>query len=393
MSLLSHDTIHRRLQVPVLALAALLSGCAALTPAGDKPGPVLLHDALFAAPSRPVHPADVFAVSDEMRKYLREEIGESIEAKGKERALYDALYSRNQLRLDYDAEMTRNAAEAFHARSGNCLSLAIMTAAFARELGLTARFNRVFSDESWSRAGEMYFASGHVNISLGRKHKDPRVLFQERHVLTIDFVPSEKKPFAYEVGEQTILAMYMNNRAAELLARGNLDDAYWHAREAIAADPRFTGSFNTLGVIYRRHGNLRESEAVLRYVLSEEPANAHAMANLAMVLHEEGRKAEADAVSRKLAALEPNPPFHFFDLGMQAIRAGDFARARDLFKREIERDAYNHEFHFWLAMAYYGLGDAAEARKHLTTAMENSNTRSEHDLYAAKLDRLRSMRK
>jgi tetratricopeptide (TPR) repeat protein len=116
------------------------------------------------------------------------------------------------------------------------------------------------------------------------------------------------------------------------------------------------------------------------------------MANLVTVLHDTGRKSEADALARKLAALEPNPPFYFFNQGMEAMRAGDLARARDLFKREIARDAYNHEFHFWLAMAYFGLGDATQAREHLTVAMENSNTRSEHDLYSAKLDRLRALR-
>jgi Tfp pilus assembly protein PilF len=382
---------HMKNLLPALA-AALIYGCATVAPESAAP-PVLLHDSLFVAPSHPVNAASVFAVSDEMRGYLRQAMGEEMEAKGKERALYDALYSRNQLRLEYDAEKTRNAAEAFAARSGNCLSLAIMTAAFAKELGLTARFNRVFSDETWSRVGDVYFASGHVNVVLGRKHHDPRVLFQERHVLTIDFIPTERKPFAYEVKEETIVAMYMNNRAAELLARGELDEAYWHAREAIMVDPRFTGSFNTLGVIYRRHGNMAEAERVLRYVLAEEPANANAMTNLVTVLRESGRDADAQAMSRRLASLEPNPPFHFFHLGMDAIRAGDFARARDLFKREIARDKYNHEFHFWLAMAYYGLGDAAQAREHLTTAMENSNTRTEHDLYAAKLDRLRATRR
>ena len=38
---------------------------------------------------------------------------------------------------------------------------------------------------------------------------------------------------AMAVGEDTILAMYMNNRAAEALVRGRVDDAYWLAREAI----------------------------------------------------------------------------------------------------------------------------------------------------------------
>ncbi len=376
-----------------VAVALLLPGCASRAPVDEASPPVLLHDSLFAPPAQPIRAADVFALSAEMRDYLRRDIAELLDARGREKGLYDALYSSNQLKLEYDAEKTRNAAEAFAARSGNCLSLAIMTAAFAKELGLTVRFQRIFSDESWSRAGDFYFASGHVNVALGRKHGDPRVLFTQRNVLRIDFLPTDKLQHAYEVSEQTIVAMYMNNRAAELLARGHLDEAYWHAREAIAHDPRFTGALNTLGVIYRRHGNLAEGEAVLRYVLAREPANTHAMANLATVLNDSGRTAEGEALAVKLASIEPNPPFHFFHLGMAAIREGDFAQARDLFNREIDRDAYNHEFHFWLAMSYFGLGDAKSARVHLTIAMENSNTRGEHDLYAAKLDRLRAIRR
>jgi Tfp pilus assembly protein PilF len=384
------------IQSHIAFLAALLaSGCSALWPAGEAAPPALLNDSAFNASAIPVNVSDIFAVSDEMRRYIRNDIAEELGAKGPAKGLYDALYSRNQLKLEYDAERTRNAAEAFAARTGNCLSLAIMTAAFAKELGLTVRFQRLFSDESWSRSGDLYFASGHVNVTLGRKHPDPRVLFAERNALTIDFIPlaEDKRQHAYEVGESTVIAMYLNNRAAELLARGRLDDAYWHAREAIAADPHFTGAFNTLGVIYRHHGNLPEAERVLRYVLAFEPANAHAMGNLVGVLRDAGRPDDAASLARTLAAIEPNPPFHFFNMGMEAIRAGDFARARDLFRREIDRDAYNHEFHFWLAMSYYGLGDSRSAREHLTIAMDNSNTRGEHDLYAAKLDRLRAPRR
>ena len=375
-------------------VAALLSGCAVLWPAPEGAPPVLLHDSLFAAPSKRVDASSVFAVSDEMRQYLRREIAAELDAKGGEKGLYDALYSRNQLKLEYDAEKTRNAAEAFAARTGNCLSLAIMTAAFAKELGLTVRFQRLFSDETWSRAGDFYFASGHVNVTLGRKHHDPRVAFTERNQLTIDFIPlpEGKRQHAYQVNEAAIVSMYMNNRAAELLARGKLDDAYWHARESITQDPRFTAAFNTLGVIYRHHGNLAEAEQVLRYVLAREPANTIAMSNLVTVLLESGRVADADALSRTLASIQPNPPYHFFHLGMEEIRAGHFQAARDLFQREVDRDTYNHEFHFWLAMAYYGLGDSRRAREHLVIAMENSNTRGEHDLYAAKLDRLRGIK-
>ena len=54
----------------------------------------------------------------------------------------------------------------------------------------------------------------------------------------------------------------------------------------------------------------------------------------------------------------------------------------------MRRDPDYHEFHFWLAVALYGLGDIAQAREHLTTAMNNSTTRREQSIYASKLQRL-----
>ena len=379
--------------MPLLAaaLAALAIGGCATAPTGESTAS-LFHDSLFAPPSEPVSPAQVFALSDEMRRYVREVISQEFEPKGRQKALFDALYSKNQLRLEYDSALTRTAAQAFHARAGNCLSLAIMTAAFARDLGLTVRYQRIFADESWSRNADMYFASGHVNITLGHKNPDPRVLFAERNALTIDFIPltDSQALRSYEIDENTIVAMYMNNRAAELLALGRLDDAYWHAREAIDQDPRLLIAVNTLGVIYRRHDNLAESEAVLRYALEREPANANTMSNLALVLQDLGRTAEAREVTARLARLQSVAPFADFNRGLEAVRAGDFKLARDLFSREVARDSYNAEFHFWLSVAYFGLGDPQAARAELTVAMENSNTRGEHDRYAAKLRKLKS---
>jgi transglutaminase-like putative cysteine protease len=52
--------------------------------------------------------------------------------------------------LEYDAEETLNASEAFDRKSGNCLSLVLMTAAMARELGLDVRFQNVRMDDSWT---------------------------------------------------------------------------------------------------------------------------------------------------------------------------------------------------------------------------------------------------
>jgi Tfp pilus assembly protein PilF len=376
----------------VLVFAAVLAACSTV-PLTDEPAQ-LFHDEWFAAPSQRVDAADVFAINDAMRRYLHVEIAEQINVKGRQKGLIDALYKAGQLKLEYDPEMTRNAAQAFSARSGNCLSLVIMTAAFAKELGLAVQYQDVIVDETWARTGDIYYSIGHVNLTLGKKDVDVTVKRNETIETTIDFLPpGDIRGLRMRViPEKTIVAMYMNNRAVESLSRGEHNDAYWWAREAINQDPRFLSAYNTLGVVYQRHGETREAEQVFAWVLAREPGNTRAMSNEVTTLNQLGRVDAANVLAQKLQKIEPFPPFSYFNRGIEAMKVGDFKTARDLFAKEVDRAAYYHEFHFWLAIASARLGDLEQARRHLAIAVENSTTRSDHDLYAAKLDRLQAPR-
>src|SRR5260221_41222 len=104
------------MRIWLAGFALLLAGCATVPVTRDAATGRLLHDHLFAAPAQRVGPELVFARSDSMRHYLGVEIADLIESRGRQRALYDALYSKKQLKIEYDAAMTRNAAEAFDAR-------------------------------------------------------------------------------------------------------------------------------------------------------------------------------------------------------------------------------------------------------------------------------------
>ena len=373
----------------VLLTAWLLSACASAPVVA--PDENLFADRLFGPPQERITTDDVFTLSDAMRRYLRVEIADQLRTKGQHKGLVDALCQKAQLKLEYDAAATKTAAQAFETRSGNCLALVIMTAALAKELQLTVNYQSAYLEETWSRSGNLLFASGHVNISIGRRFLDA---FSGRELspMTIDFLPPEdiRRLRTREIGERTVLAMYANNRAAEALARGALDDAYAWAREAIREDPGFLVGYNTLGVVYLRHGDLEHAVRSFEHVLAQEPNHTRAMSNLAGSYERLGRPEQAAGMRARLAALEPRPPFHYFHLGMAAMRDGDYRRARDYFAREVERADYYHEFQFWLAVAQLELGETAEARKHLRLAMERSLARDQHDRYAAKLERLRS---
>ena len=371
------------------SLCAVLAACAGPQGLTERPD-FLFDDSLFAAPAERISAADVFAISEPMRRYLRHpEIDAQLRRKGAQRGLLEALYKTGELRLDYDARTTRNAAQAFDARAGNCLSLVVMTAALAKELGLQVRYQSAYLEETVSRSSNLVLRSGHVNITLGRRFVDPRTAGHES--MTVDFLPPEelKGLRTREIDEQTVVAMYMNNRAVEALVAGRLDDAYAWAREAVRQDPHFPGSLNTLGVVYLRRGALPQASAAFTHVLGLQADNRTALANLASTYAREGRVEESMNLQRRLAQLEPEPPLHYFNLGLAAMKKQDFGTAKDLFTREIARTDDYHELHYWLGLANLQLGNDEQARSHLRRAIEASRTPREREIYAAKLDWMR----
>jgi len=372
-------------------LACLVAGCASAPP--PAPPDDILADALFKPPRETIRTDDLFTVNPAMRSFLRTEIAQQLRRDGPQLGLTNALQHRAQLKLEYDSGRTKTAAATFDSRSGNCLSLVLMTAAFAKELGLPVTYQSVSIPETWSRTGALLIASGHVNITLSRRLVDVRAA-TDIPKLTIDFLPPEEITGfrTHEIDERTVVAMYANNRAAEALADGHLDDAYAWAAASVRKDPGFVGAFNTLGVVYLRHGDLAEAARVFERVLAADPRDTRALANLAMAYERQGRDAEARGARMRLAALEPYPPFYFFELGMAAVQRNDWRTARELFAREVARADTYHEFHFWLGVADWRLGDEAAARRHLTLAIDNSLTRNQHDLYAAKLQWLQTHR-
>ena len=380
------------IQRAIVALSFLLAACVQLPMLTRAPDGIL-HDELFAAPARPVDSSQVFALSDAMKTYLRDEIATQ-QSKGPRQVLIDAV-SHGQLRLEYDSVMTRNAAEAFDAKAGNCLSLVIMTAAFAKAMNIEVQYNSALFGDQWSRDSNVYFLNGHVNVTLGKRPQDPRVLYDQAELMTVDFLPGSDIRWlrTTPVGEETILAMFMNNRAAEALVRGKLDDAYWFAREGIRQNPEYWAVYNTLGVVYLRDGRPELAEPVFRRVLQSDPSNTRALANLALTLGRLGREADAAAVDKQLARVEGEAPFHNFNAGLAAMEAGDFGAARTLFRREVRGAPEYHEFHFWLGLSELRLGNIDEARSEFSLALEASSTPRDHDLYASKLARLQTLRR
>jgi tetratricopeptide (TPR) repeat protein len=388
------------LLIAVAAVALLLGACATPKTTAVEPAPSLWLDVAYAAPAVPVPPdiaQRLFAMSPAMAQYATHSGLNLATNKDQRDALLQALYHRQQLRLRYDDSRTRSAAEAFEQRAGNCLSLVIMTAAFAKHLGLPVSYQSVAVEESYSRQGGLQLTSGHVNLVLAPPSARPRHAFagrSETQALTVDFLP------ASEIGnrtvtllpEHTLVAMYLNNRAAELLVQGDRNSAFWWARAALLHDPQFLPVVNTLGLIHFRSGHLEPALAALSHAVARDGNSYPALGNLALTLRKLGRDGEAIAVEQRMAQLKPYAPFANYDLGRQAMTRANYAAARELFAKELRLQPEQHEVLFWAALADWHLGNWASARHHLQKARINSPNPGAEERYAAKIESLRSAR-
>ncbi len=374
--------------VSLALVVSLLQACATPSPTA-LPAPPLLDEAFAPAPALP-RPEELFTLSPAMRDFVEQSIQPRVRMLGGNEGLLRALYRDGRLALQYDAEKTRSAAETFAAGRGNCLSLVLMTAAFARELHLPTYFRSVQVEPQWTRDANLIFQAGHVNLGLGTRLQERGLNAAADTPVVVDFQPelAGRLSRAVEISESTIAAMFYNNRAAEQLAMDDVRGAYWWARAAVTAEPRFSGGFNTLAVLYRRHGRGDLAERVLEQVLLREPDNDVALANMVVLMRETGRQQDLARYEARLAAIQPVAPFKYLDDGVEAMKRRDYRAADALFAKELARSGNNHELHFWAALAKLALGQQDRAAQHLTQAAQTSPTLGQQRIYEAKLNKL-----
>jgi len=379
--------------VLLVFICFLMAACAT----ANLPHPIatdLFHDELFKPASISINPDDALAITPSMVSYaqtnLRHPMGH-VDSKDRRISLINALYKKGELSLEYDAAQTLTASEAFEAKKGNCLSLVLLTAVMAREVGLPMHFQSVVGATDWGKSDNFFMSIGHVNLVLEKVPSEFELQTWTSTPVVIDFLPPEQAQVlnTIEISENTVLAMYLNNRAVETMIQGNLDDAYWWVRASLLEDPEFFNSYITLGIIYRTLHHSEYAENVLERIALYEPDNTTMLTNRILVLRDLGRLAESNDLAQRLVRLDLHPPWGYYLQAQSEFNAGHFEIARHLYEKEIARDPLHHEFEYGLALVYFKLHDTPDAIKHLQRALELSVSKQNHDFYADKLDNLK----
>ncbi|MEP2653114.1 MAG: tetratricopeptide repeat protein [Paraglaciecola sp.] len=286
---------------------------------------------------------------------------------------------------------TYNADLASTVHAGNCLSLAILTKAYALLAELKIEYRRVNSAPVYVKEDGLITISSHVQTHV---HAPKKQNIEKGHFyfskIVIDYFPSGRGMLGDAVSFDDFISMYYQNLAAIELANKNYDKAYSLLTVAIERSPNNVETLNTLAVLYKKSGNVAKADSIYQYILNHTQGSVSALSNYVLLLKQQGRDNEARVYASRYSEIEDDNPYRWYNLANQAYSLQNYQQALDLFAKTSKMAPYLHESFFGQARAYFQLGDISKAKLAMEKAVELAYTPNEEKLYSAKLHTLKA---
>lgn len=313
-------------------------------------------------------PEQVMVVPPELRAQLQRQV---IDAGGSGRSrlerLVGFLFQKSGLGMEYSVDATLTVEQAYRTRKANCLTFTLLTVALAREAGLQAYGQELDDIVAWRVNDGLIYRFNHVNagITIGRLRLTVDV--------ARDLVMARDPP--KPVSDQRLLALYYNNRAAELLGGASPATAAPYMAMALQLAPRYANAWANAGVLRLRQGDPQAAERDYLKALAIDHDHASALSNLVVLYRNNGDEARRAIYARRLEKLQIKDPYFQFLQAEGDEKQGDYASAVQHYRRAIRLYDGDSRFYFGLARAYQQLGEARRARQAMGRAAALSEQR------------------
>lgn len=348
----------------------------------------LIHDHVFPAFNsyQIESPNSLFVLSEEAEAFVNAAIIRKDSDEKQVKRLMRAIFNRSDFDLLYQADANTNATTTFENRSANCLSLTIMAYAMTTYAGFDARFQEVEIPEFWTRNSGFSLLNGHINLRVVPRHKGRSYSLYRRHVI-IDFDPQEGlyEFNANELSKERIVAMFYNNKAAELILKEKLNHAYAYLKAALQVDSRYKAAMLNLGLVYRKAGELEYAEQAYLAAIAVNDEYLSAWENLAVLYNKTNRETLASEIFFRLQRQRMKNPYYHLMLAEQALENDDVKQSIVHFKDAIKLDSAPHQFYFGLANAYLSLDDLDNTERYLRIAKRKAGEARISDEYGEKI--------
>lgn len=285
---------------------------------------------------------------------------------------------------------TFNASEAASKYEGNCMSLAILTTAFANIAGVEIGYELMHSAPIYQKKGNTIIASQHIRSILYDPNyaPEPGVYYFFEPVIKIDYFPTSGGIVKRRVREPEFVSMYYKNKAAEAIIENRLVNAFWlveHSLQLVENDAQAT---NLLALIYDKLGYDEYAEDLYQFGIKHATEKLELYSNYKQYLVRKNRLAEADIINQEILKIDEPNPFDWLSLGDEAFNSGKLSDANRFYEKVIDIAPYLHQGYFGRGRVAFERGLTKKAKRAFDKANELAHESEEKQMYRAKLEAL-----
>lgn len=283
---------------------------------------------------------------------------------------------------------TYNAETTTRLNKGNCMSLAVLTGAFAEAIELDFSYREINTIPVFDKQNNLILSSSHVQTIL----YDERFIPKDNHVylskpsVVIDYFPDKWHRVGGKLSKSNLTSMYYKNLAADALINNELSEAFNLAETAYQFDRESVAVINLLGVIHRRAGDIESAENIYKAGMLIDSSNLALMSNYIVLLKGENRFDDAAKIEEKYELLDDPDPYQWLEL---AYTAKSNHKAAMYYKKALKKAPYLHEAYLGLYAIYLAEGNIRGAKDVLAKKLEWTYDIEEKKLYKSKLYSLR----
>ncbi|SFC15743.1 tetratricopeptide repeat protein [Pseudoalteromonas denitrificans] len=282
---------------------------------------------------------------------------------------------------------TYTAQNTINNNAGNCISLAILTTAYAKLANIDVNYSEVTTAPVYFKNANFQLISNHVRTKLfdpNFKEATNTVYFYKPGII-IDYFPSRNSWGSGIVNEREFIAMYYRNLSATALQKDDLNLAAWNIVESLTFDASSISAINMLAVIYRNMGLFEKSEMVYQYGLTLDAENLNLLSNYHLLLSKLNRFDDANKIQVKIDNAKDPSPFRWLILADDYYQDNEYKRALKYYKKVIEIAPYLHHGYSGTAKSLFALDKKNMAKKFMVIALEKTHEATQAKLYKAKL--------
>lgn len=372
----------------LICSALVLSACGAI-PQKSSIAPLPYSERMVSASAPVPTLADIFELTaeqqDEFLQYFHS-------AELKDTPQHDRVFKFLEQHLQGFHYLGENltAREAFATKSGNCISLAVLTKALADVAGVPVEFQSIVSAPVYSMESDYMLSSDHVRTFLVDPDFIPEkgMIYFFKPMIVVDYLPAIGDVTGPRISQQTFTAMFYRNLAADAMLAQQYDQALALLNAALHQDPLFGSAINLAAIIHRRLDQAALAEQFYQYGLGVSKRKVTLLGNYAVLKQHEGNLEQAEVLLQALKDQDEHDPYLWFVLGQSAMGKQHYSEAIVYLKKAVAQAPDMHQLQLALALAYYRDNQLEFAHAVLAKAVGLAPQNNIRQRYDAKLHAL-----